>query len=148
MTLQLRIAAGDPSVSSTGCCVRGAAVAPLNQRFSVPARPKCSWHVQVYRWVGTLGSVNSQTGKLAKSDREKGDKKIGRESINHCDECCGEAQQIKVCEKGNTWLFNFYCEVFMLDSSKLQYEKASHQQRFACFRRIICTTTIQDFLGG
>lgn len=36
----------------------------------------------------------------------------------------------------------------MLDSSNLPDEKASHQQCFACFRRIICTTTIQDFLRG
>lgn len=121
VTLQL-IAAGDPSVSSAGCCVRGAAVAPPNEKFNVSARPKCSWHGQVHRWVDTLGSVNSQTGKLPESDREKGDKKIGRESINHFDECYGEAQQIKVCEKCNTWPFNFSCEVFMLDSSKLQYE--------------------------
>lgn len=81
MTLPLRIAAGDPSVSSAGCCIRGAAAAPPNEKFRVPARPKCSWHAQVYRWADTLGSVNSQTGKLAESDREKGDKKIGRGSI-------------------------------------------------------------------
>lgn len=81
--------------------------------------------------MATHGSVNSQTGKLPESDREKGDKKIAKESINHCDECCGEAQKMKVCEKCNTWLFSFSCEVFMLDSSKLQKKKASHPQCFA-----------------